>query len=364
MHNKILIREAMRRVILVIVAQLMVVAAWAQQPVKNIIYLIGDGMGLASVSMMQYVEEAGDVVFNKAENVALQRTYSMDNRVTDSAASGTALATGEKTNNTYLGVTADGQMLENLMEVAHGKGKSTGLVVTTYIQHATPAAFYAHIPSRHEYVEISKQLLDSDIDVAIGGGMHFFKELYGKGGVAKEMQRRGITLVESLDALTTVAGDGRILALLADKEVGADSGDYLANATREALRLLESDEDGFVLMVEGSLIDGMGHGNNAPAQQVEMRGFMSAIEVAVEYAENHPGTLVVVTSDHETGGLSIVSSDADFNLAEQGIEYRWSTGGHSATMVPVYLYGTGAELINGVMENADLGAKLKRIIAE
>jgi alkaline phosphatase len=147
-------------------------------------------------------------------------------------------------------------------------------------------------------------------------------------------------------------------------EVGADSGSYLADATREALRLVEGDEDGFVLMVEGSLIDGMGHGNNAPAQQVEMRGFMSAVEVAVEYADSHPGTLVVVTSDHETGGLSIVSSDANFNLAEQGIEYRWSTGGHSATMVPIYLYGTGAESINGVMENAELGAKLKSLIGD
>ncbi len=354
----------MRRVILVIVAQLIVVATWAQQPVKNIIYLIGDGMGLASVSMMQYESEEGEVIFNQADNVALQRTYSMDNRVTDSAASGTALSTGTKTNNTYLGVDANGGVLENLMEVAHNRGKSTGLVVTTVIQHATPGAFYAHVPNRHEYVEISKQLVDSNIDVAIGGGMCFYEELYGKKGVAKELQKRGITLVESLDALAAMNGDGRLLALVADKEVGADSGDYLANATREALRLLESDEDGFVLMVEGSLIDGMGHGNNAPAQQVEMRGFMSAIEVAVEYANGHPGTLVVVTSDHETGGLSIVSSDADFNLAEQGIEYRWSTGGHSATMVPIYLYGTGAELINGVMENADLGARLKSIIAE
>ena len=353
----------MRRVILLIVAQLMVVATWAQQPVKNIIYLIGDGMGLASVSMMQYESEGGYVIFNHADNVALQRTYSMDNRVTDSAASGTALATGCKTNNTFLGVDANGQVLENLMEVAHHEGKSTGLVVTTIIQHATPGAFYAHITSRHEYVEISKQLLDSNIDVAIGGGMYFFKELYGEMGVAKEMKKRDITLVESLDALSATSAEGRILALVADKEVGADSGDYLANATREALRLLEGDEDGFVLMVEGSLIDGMGHGNNAPAQQVEMRGFMSAVEVAVDYATNHPDTLVVVTADHDTGGLSIVSADANFNLSEQGIEYRWSTGGHTAVMVPIYLYGAGAELINGVMENADLGAKLKSIVA-
>lgn len=354
----------MRRVFLVIVAQLLVAATWAQQPVKNIIYLIGDGMGLASVSMMQYESENGEVIFNHADNVALQRTYSMDNRVTDSAASGTALATGGKTNNTYLGVDANGVVLENLMEVAHSKGKSTGLVVTTIIQHATPAAFYAHIPSRHEYVEISKQLIGSNIDVAIGGGLMPFEELLGKKSVAKELKKQGITLVESLEELGAISAEGRVMALVADKEVGADSGDYLARATSEALRLLEDDEDGFVLMVEGSLIDSMGHGNNAPAQQIEMRGFMSAVEVAVEYAKNHPDTLVVVTADHDTGGLTIVSSDADFNLSEQGIEYRWSTGGHTAIMVPIYLYGAGAELINGVMENADLGAKLKSIVAQ
>jgi alkaline phosphatase len=116
-------------------------------------------------------------------------------------------------------------------------------------------------------------------------------------------------------------------------------------------------------MVEGSLIDGMGHGNNAEGQRAEMRDFMGAIEVAVEYAEAHPETLVVVTSDHGTGGLTIISSNADFNLSEQGVEYHWATGGHSGEMVPIYLYGAGAELINGIMENADLGQQLKDIIA-
>jgi alkaline phosphatase len=96
--------------------------------------------------------------------------------------------------------------------------------------------------------------------------------------------------------------------------------------------------------------------------QKEMRGFMAAVECAVEYAANHEGTLVVVTADHETGGLGLVSGNADFNLSEQGVEYRWCTTGHSAQMVPVYLYGTGAELINGIMENSELGTKLKSLI--
>lgn len=330
------------------------------QEVKNIIYLIGDGMGLTSVSMMQIDNNYEATIFDKADNIALQKTYSLDNRVTDSAASGTALATGHKTNNTILGQLPDGTAVESLMEVASAKGKATGLVVTTYIQHATPGAFYAHVDSRHEYATISEQLLASDIDIAIGGGMHFFEERYGnRDNALKAIAESGFTLKESLDAETT--GE-RILALLAPYEIDNRTG-YLAKATAEAIDHLDDCDNGFVLMVEGSLIDGMGHGNNAEGQRAEIRDFMEAIEVATAYAAEHPETLVVVTADHGTGGLTIISGNADFNLSEQGVEYHWATGGHSGEMVPIYLYGAGAELVNGIMENADLGQRLKDIIA-
>jgi alkaline phosphatase len=258
-----------------------------------------------------------------------------------------------------LGQLPDGTNVESLMELAADKGKATGIVVTTYLQHATPAAFYAHVPSRHEYATISEQLLASDIDIAIGGGMAFFKERYNNHKKAtKAITESGFTLVESLDA--DMSGE-RILALLADKEIENRTG-YLAKATAMAIEHLDNNDNGFVLMVEGSLIDGMGHGNDAKGQQSEMRDFMEAIEVAVAYAREHTDTLVVVTADHETGGLAIISGNADFNLSEQGVEYKWATGGHSGVMVPIYLYGTGAELINGVMENADLGKRLKALI--
>jgi alkaline phosphatase len=210
---------------------------------------------------------------------------------------------------------------------------------------------------------ITRQLTASHLDVAIGGGMHYFVEEYGD-NVATVLKAENKRLATTLEEVATMSGEDRVVALLADYEVGADSGDYLRNATSEAIRLLEArgGDCGFVLMVEGSLIDGMGHGNNAEAMQKEMRGFMAAVECAVEYAANHEGTLVVVTADHETGGLGLVSGNADFNLSEQGVEYRWCTTGHSAQMVPVYLYGTGAELINGIMENSELGTKLKSLI--
>ena len=329
----------MKRILLIAFTTFATLAAVEAQEVKNIIFLIGDGMGLASASMMQLENNYEPTIFDSADNIALQKTYSLDNRVTDSAASGTALATGFKTNNTMLGQLPDGTNPESLMELAADKGKATGLVVTTYLQHATPGAFYAHVPSRHEYATISEQLLASDIDIAIGGGMAFFKERYNNRKKAtKAITESGFTLVESLDA--DMSGE-RILALLADKEIENRTG-YLAKATAMAIEHLDNNDNGFVLMVEGSLIDGMGHGNDAKGQQGEMRDFMEAIEVAVAYAREHTDTLVVVTADHETGGLAIISGNADFNLSEQGVEYKWATGGHSGVMVPIYLYGTGA----------------------
>lgn len=353
----------MVRTFTTIAALLLSLGVATAQEVKNIIYLIGDGMGLSSVSMMQIEGGYAPTIFDAADNVALQKTYSADNRVTDSAASGTALATGYKTNNTFVGCTPDGVAVESLMDVAKAEGKATGVVVTTYLQHATPAAFYAHTQNRHNYDVITEQLVESSLDVAIGGGMGFFKEVY-KEQVADVIASNGFSLATEFSQLEAQAGDSRTLALLADWEVGANSGSYLADATREALRLLEvrGGDNGFVLMVEGSLIDGMGHANDAQAQQLEMQSFMGAVEVAVEYAKAHEGTIVVVTADHETGGLSIVSADANFNLSEQGVEYRWTTKGHSGVMIPIYLYGTASESINGIVENTDIANTLKDLI--
>ncbi len=355
----------MRRLITLVLTVLMTTQVFGQEDIRNIILLIGDGMGLSSVTMMQFEDIDKPTIFDRAANIALTRTYSLDNRVTDSAAAGTALATGHKTNNTFLGITPEGEHLTSLTAHAAERGMATGLVVTTYLQHATPAAFYAHSESRHDYQLITRQLVDSHIDVAIGGGMHYFKEEYGDmDNILKALKKSDFALAKNMADVAKYDGRNSLLALLADYDMGANSGSYLSEATAEAIRLLErrGGDKGFVLMVEGSLIDGMGHGNDAEAMKLEMESFMAAVECAVEYAECTPGTLVVVTADHETGGLSIVSGNADFNLSEQGLEYRWGTDGHSAQMVPVYLYGAGAELINGIMENSALGERLIDII--
>ncbi|MDE6711747.1 MAG: alkaline phosphatase, partial [Alistipes sp.] len=141
-------------------------------------------------------------------------------------------------------------------------------------------------------------------------------------------------------------------------------GDYLPQATRKALELLSADnEEGFFRMVEGSQIDMACHGNDASRVLDEMRDFEQAVAAAMEFADAHPGTLVIVTADHETGGLTLPGGKADFTLAESGVEPRFSTGGHSASIVPVYLYGTGACRIHGLMDNTELANRIKQIIA-
>lgn len=335
--------------------------------VKNIIYMIGDGMGMAHVSMLQIEGGYKPTVFDEADNVALITTYSANNRVTDSAAAGTALACGYKTNNSMIGVTPDSVEVYSIMEKAHKKNFATGIAVTCYIQHATPAAFYAHMLDRDDRKKANEDFVASGIDVAFGGGRTYF-ERYDKDYV-QTLTNAGYNVLLDEAQMATAEGD-KVVGLFADRsmeKILEGRGDYLANATAKALELLDTNveknsREGFVLMVEGSKIDFRTHDHESEAILAEMRDFEKAIKVAKEYADNHPGTLLVVTADHETAGMTIVSNESNFRLSESGIEYKYSTLGHSGVMVPVYLYGTGAEAINGVMDNTELSWKLQELI--
>lgn len=341
----------------------------AQSPVNNIIIMIGDGMGLSCVSMLQLENEFCPTIFDLADNVALTRTYSLNNRVTDSAAAGTALATGHKTNNTHLGLTPDGRPVESIISLAAAAGMPTGIAVTTYLQHATPAAFYAHTADRGAMEQITRSLIGSGIDVAIGGGRKYFERTYPQGAWLDTLAAHGYRVVDNIESLSSLDSRGRVMALLADKELPYDSGGMLGAATYKMLNMLDAESSargrtGFVAMVEGSMIDYGAHGNEVEKLRGELHSFMFAVEVAVAFARTHEGTLVVVTSDHETGGLAIASADKDFLKSEQGISYRFACEGHTAQMCPVYLFGAGAERINGILDNSEVGAKLIEIIAE
>lgn len=326
--------------------------------VKNLIYLIGDGMGLAQVTMLEIENDYAPTAFSEAEHVTLVTTRSANNRVTDSAAAGTALATGHKTNNSWLGLAPDSVRLTSMMELARDRGLATGLVVSCYLQHATPGAFYAHQPQRHLYEAITDDLVASRFDVMVGGGTRWLTDEH-----RATLTERGYTLAFTREE--TLAATRMPLLAMVEAEYlpqAPERGDFIPRATAKALELLSQNEEGFMLMVEGSQIDGAGHGNDARYLLSEMQDFEKTVRLAVDFADTHPGTLVVVTADHETGGLSMPSGKSDFTLSESGIDYRFGTGSHSAIRVPAFLYGTGADCFEAMMENTELAGRIMELM--
>lgn len=344
----------------------------SNEEVRNIIYMIGDGMGLAHVSMLKIEGKYADTAFDRAENIALITTHSVNNRVTDSAAAGTALATGYKTNNSMIGMTPDGVAVESMIMKAEREGYATGLAYTCYLQHATPAAFYANSSHRDSTDVITGCFVKSDVDVALGGGRAFVEGFYAKQckDYKTELAALGYQVLHSQDELANVS-EGKVVGLFAEDNMPKMSdgrGDYLLQATNKALEILTNNVEnenkrGFMLMVEGSKIDYRSHANDSEGILAEMRDFEKCVAAAMDYADAHPGTLVVVCADHETGGVSIPSQSTDFKRADSGINYRYATKGHSGTMVPVYLYGAGAERINGIMDNTELAKQLMQLMA-
>lgn len=359
-----------KRILFWLVLSLLTASAGAseREPVRNLIYLIGDGMGLSQVAMLQ--TGYGDTLtsFDRARGVALIRTRSANSRVTDSAAAATALASGSKTANGMVGIDPEGRPLPSMMARARRAGMAVGIAVTCGLQHATPAAFYAHVPDRNDTLSITRDLLASGVDVLFGGGRKTLAEECPAGGSYLDaFRRRGYLVADSLAEADTLTRE-RVLCVVADGALPAapGRGDFLPRATRCALRILSGEaarrDRGFLLMVEGSQIDWAGHANDAAWMQAELRDFDRTVAAAMEYADRTPGTLVVVTADHETGGLSIPSCEEDFTRPDGGVDYRFSTGNHSATMVPVYLYGTGADRITGVMDNTELARRIMALL--
>lgn len=336
---------------------------YAQQEVRNIIYMIGDGMGLAHMSMFEIENGYADNAFKRAERVALVTTMSANNRVTDSAAAGTALSSGEKTNNSMIGVRPDSTAMTSMMEMAVAKGFATGIVVTSELYHATPAAFYAHQPSRKMFTEIASDMLKSGIDVLIGGGDFVLKQPLRNYTYLDYFAQKDYVVAHTMETLESL-DSGKVIATFAKKSMpkAAKRGDYLPRAVSAALKILENDskgrEHGFMLMVEGSKIDGAAHSNNAEDVLAETADFEKAVGIAMDYADAHPGTLVVVVADHETGGLTMPSGDSDFTKSESGLEYKFSTGSHTGIRVPAYFYGDGIEVFKAMMDNTEIATSI------
>jgi alkaline phosphatase len=322
---------------------------------KNIILLIGDGMGTSQI-YAGLIANNGRLNLEKFPITGFSKTSSADDLITDSAASGTAMATGTKTNNGMIGVTPDNVRVENIIEIAERKGKSTGLVATSTITHATPASFFAHVESRNDYEGIALQFLKADVDVFIGGGsVHFIKRLDQR-NLAKELVNKGYSVCLSLDQLDTCSND-KIAGLVyqaSPPSMMDGRGKMLSKATKKAIEALDKNEKGFFLMVESSQIDWANHQNSIKYSNMEVIDFDDVIGEVLKFAAIDGETLVIVTGDHETGGLGINGGD----LHDGTIEPGFTTMGHTGVMVPVFAFGPKAELFSGIYDNTEIFFKM------
>lgn len=329
----------------------------AKKP-KNVIFLIGDGMGVSQV-FSGITANQGHLFLENFRHIGFSKTQSADNYITDSAAGGTALACGVKTYNGAIGVDADTVKVKSILEEAADKGLATGLVATAAITHATPASFIAHQPSRNMYENIATDFLNTDIDVFIGGGNdHFTKRKDGR-NLVKELEDKGYTYETDINKIAKVKS-GKLAGLTAGVHNGrvAERGDMLPIATSTALNILDNSKKGFFLMIEGSQIDWGGHASSTVYIVEDMLDFDRTIGKALEFAAKDGETLVVVTADHETGGMALTGGDMSTGM----VKADYPTTSHSAVMVPVFAYGPGAEEFMGIMENTDVHDKMKKLL--
>jgi alkaline phosphatase len=326
---------------------------------KNIILLIGDGMGLSQIQSGLTVN-FGQLNLLEFKSIGLSRTQSASNYITDSGAGGTAISTGFKTYNGAIGVNADSVRVKTILEYAEEKGLSTGLISTSAITHATPASFIAHNINRDDYQGIALDFLKTDIDVFIGGGKNHFTVRDDKRNLAAELVKKGYFVTFSMDTVRSVS-EGKLAALTAPEHNASileGREDMLPVSVNTALKILNKNRKGFFLMVEGSQIDWGGHANNTGYVATEVIDFDKAIGIALTFAKNYGNTLVIVTADHETGGMAITNG----NFEEGKVSALFSTTNHTGVMVPVFAYGPGSELFQGIQQNTDLFKKMMQLL--
>jgi len=324
-------------------------------PAKNIILLIGDGMGVTQVTSRFFYGE-GEPNFQRFPYVGLIKTSSSRQKITDSAAGATAFSAGVKTYNGAIGVADDSTSVETIAEMV-ADDLSTGVIATSSITHATPASFYSHVISRNQAEDIAAQLTTSSIDFFAGGGTQFFVEREDEANYMDTLAQYGFIVdtaqLQKPTALSMEQKYGFLLAPDGMPKMQEGRGDFLPQATQMALEYLSQDEDGFFLMVEGSQIDWGGHANDAEYIIEEVKDFDKALGVALDFAERDGNTLVVVTADHETGGFALSSGETYDDLVG-----TFSTGGHTPDLIPVFAYGPGAEAFAGIYENTGIFDKM------
>ncbi len=325
---------------------------------KNVIMMIGDGMGVAQV-FAGLTANGGHLFLDNFRQVGFSKTQASDQYITDSAAGGTALSSGVKTYNGAIGVNTDTVAVKTILEMAEEKGMSTGLVSTSSITHATPASYIAHQGSRGSYEDIAADFLKTDIDVFIGGGYKHFALRTDQRDLIRELQEKGYQVVQKMEDIAQVKS-GKLAGLTASEhnDVYPKREMNLPLSTQTALNILDQNKKGFFIMIEGSQIDWGGHQKNTIYVVNEMLDFDRSIGKALEFAAKDGETLIIVTADHETGGFAVVGGDMKTGM----VQGAFTTGDHTAVMVPVFAWGPGAENFTGIMENTDIAKKIIHLL--
>jgi alkaline phosphatase len=334
----------------------------AQKKIKyptNIILFIGDGMGVTQLYSGLTLNH-GQLNLAKFTSIGFSKTYSASDYVTDSGAGGTAISTGKKTYNGAIGVGIDSSISKTILEYAEDKGLSTGIVATSSLTDATPASFIAHENTRYLMENIAASYLKTDIDVFIGGGLKYFTMRKDNRNLLNELRNKGYQVFLSMDSIKDVH-QGKLAGFTANDnnltiKEGRDK--LLPSATQTAIGILSNNKKGFFLMVEGSLIDKVAHVGKGEDVAQEVIDFDQAIGNALDYAAKDGNTLIIVTADHETGGMSLLNG----NFENGTIDAKFTTPGHSGVMVPVFAWGPGADLFQGIQENTDLFQKMMNLL--
>tara|TARA_B100001094_G_scaffold285592_1_gene299845 strand:+ start:11364 stop:12689 length:1326 start_codon:yes stop_codon:yes gene_type:complete len=404
------------------------------KPVKNIIIMIGDGMGVSMTSAYRYYQDNPDTPEFEASlfdrflvGMASTHPEPVSGYVTDSAAGGTALATGYKTHNQMVSTHPHKKKLKTLLEFAQEQGKATGVVVTSQLPHATPAAFLTHHPKRFEYQKIMDKIMEHPADVMLGGGLKYLKSQH-----EQKLQKQGYQILKTWKQLNQIKSSkvlGLFTPVALNKAIDAVDPYHLTHMTQAALKTLSQHKSGFVLMIEGSQIDWAAHSNDIVTAMHEMQDFEQALQQVLTFTKTHPDTLVVVTADHATGGLSLGKSiapnyhyhwDADqirriqhspdyivqhmplntpqrayfakqlgFPLKQtywQQIKAHlkdkkqlvsilttiineesntgWTTHGHTGDDVQVFAFGKQSQLFHGYQKNTDIGRHLINVVKQ
>ncbi|MFH0882808.1 MAG: alkaline phosphatase [bacterium] len=336
--------------------------------VRNVILLIGDGMSIPQVTLAQFAGPGPDgrLYMQRMPVTGLANTVSANRLITDSAAGVTAIASGRKTDNGIINQLPDGTPTSNIAALAHKNGIATGIVVTCGVTHATPAGFASRVWKRSHEDSIAVDISTSGLDVVLGGGLEYFlpksdsrSKRPDKKNLLETMEEMGYTFADTRAKLEAASGE-KLLGLFADGPLTTTDTTQpsLAEMTGKAIELLSKNNKGFFLMVEGSQIDWEAHANEEEGIVRETLLFDQAVGEALDFAEKDGHTLVIVTADHETGGLSIPEGTRDGSW----MRVAFSTGHHTPLPVPVFAYGPGAIQFTGYYQNTELPRKMADLL--